>query len=41
VCSYQCPMAIDVPNMHRDPECILCGKCVTACPNKLITYERR
>jgi len=40
VCSYECPMGIDVANMHRDPECILCGKCVTACPNELITYER-
>ena len=24
-------MGIDVPNMHRDPECILCGKCVRIC----------
>ena len=41
VCSYQCPMGIDVPNMYRDPECILCGKCVTACPEKLISFKRR
>jgi polyferredoxin len=40
VCSYICPMGIDVPNMHRDPECILCGKCVTTCPEKLIRYAR-
>ncbi len=40
VCSLHCPMGIDIPNMHRDPECILCGKCVTACPKKLITFER-
>jgi ferredoxin-type protein NapH len=40
VCSYSCPMGIDVPNMHRDPECILCGKCVTTCPEKLIRYAR-
>jgi ferredoxin-type protein NapH len=40
ICSYECPMGIDVPNMHRDPECILCGKCVIACPNQLITFER-
>jgi len=40
VCSYECPMGIDVPNMHRDPECILCGKCVTACPQKMIKFER-
>jgi polyferredoxin len=41
VCAYECPMGIDVPNMHRDPECILCGKCVIACPEELITFERR
>jgi ferredoxin-type protein NapH len=40
VCSNVCPMGIDVPNMHRDPECILCGKCVAACPEHQITYER-
>jgi polyferredoxin len=41
VCSYECPMGIDVPNMHRDPECILCGKCVSACPQNHITFEGR
>ncbi|MEM0466602.1 MAG: 4Fe-4S binding protein [Candidatus Thermoplasmatota archaeon] len=40
MCSLQCPMGIDVPTMHRDPECILCGKCVSTCPKKLITFER-
>jgi len=40
VCSYNCPMAIDVPTMHRDPECILCGKCVTACPQKHISFKK-
>jgi len=40
VCSYSCPMGIDVPAMHRDPECILCGKCVTICPEKLIRFAR-
>jgi len=39
LCSRSCPMGIDVPNMHRDPECILCGKCVDACPNKFIQYK--
>lgn len=40
VCSYECPMGIDVPNMNRDPECILCGKCVTRCPEQIISFER-
>lgn len=41
LCSYVCPMGIDVPRMHRDPECILCGKCVKACPKNQITFERK
>ena len=40
VCSYDCPMGIDVPHMYRDPECILCGKCVTHCPERIISFER-
>jgi len=41
ICSNEaCPMGIDVPNMDRDPECILCGKCVEACPKKIISFER-
>lgn len=40
LCSEVCPMGIDVPNMHRDPECILCGKCVNACPKNIIKFER-
>ena len=39
-CSNICPMGIDVPAMDRDPECTLCGKCITACPKKIISYER-
>ena len=39
-CSNVCPMGIDVPNMHRDPECILCGKCIKACPKNLIKFKR-
>ncbi len=40
LCSDVCPMAIDIPNMHRDPECILCGKCISTCPHNLIKYKR-
>jgi NapH/MauN family ferredoxin-type protein len=40
-CSNVCPMGINISHMHRDPECILCGKCVTTCPQKKITYEWR
>jgi len=40
ICSEVCPMGIDVPNMNRDPECILCGKCVNACPENVIKFRR-
>lgn len=40
ICSEVCPMGIDIPNMHRDPECILCGKCVSTCPHSVIQYRR-
>lgn len=41
ICSNEaCPMGIDVPNMDRDPECILCGKCIEACPRNVIKFER-
>lgn len=40
-CSIACPMGIDVPNMNRDPECILCGKCIKACPEHAISYRRK
>jgi polyferredoxin len=42
ICSNDaCPMGIDVPNMYRDPECILCGKCIESCPKNVIKFERR
>jgi len=39
-CSLVCPMGIDVPNMNRDPECILCGKCINACVKNAISFRR-
>jgi polyferredoxin len=38
-CNLVCPMGIDIPNMKRDPECILCGKCINACPKNVIYYR--
>jgi polyferredoxin len=40
ICSDVCPMGIDVPNMNRDPECILCGKCVSECPYDVVRFRR-
>lgn len=40
ICSDVCPMDIDVPEMDRDPECILCGKCVEICPEGAIEFRK-
>jgi polyferredoxin len=40
LCAIECPMGIDVANMNRDPECILCGKCINVCPRDAISYGR-
>lgn len=40
ICSDVCPMGIDIPNMHRDSECILCGKCVEKCSKGYIKFRR-
>ena len=40
-CSNICPMGINIPEMDRDPECILCGKCIESCPNNLIRFVRK
>jgi polyferredoxin len=38
-CEKTCPMKIKVLNMYRDPECILCGKCISICPTSAIQYK--
>ena len=40
LCSEICPMGINIPEMERDPECILCGKCIGQCPRSLIQFKR-
>ncbi|MBD3198266.1 MAG: 4Fe-4S binding protein [Candidatus Lokiarchaeota archaeon] len=45
-CSRECVMSLDVQelvqsgNMH-DPDCILCGSCVSTCPQEVISYSWR
>lgn len=38
-CSKECPMDIDVPSMRRSTECIMCGKCIGICPEKIIRFK--
>jgi ferredoxin len=46
VCSFNCPMAIDV-RRHvwleepvKDSHCLTCGQCVQRCPRRLLRFER-
>jgi len=44
ICTRKCMMSLDVKEMAqrgdvRNTECILCGECVDACPQKAITYS--
>jgi ferredoxin len=46
VCSYNCPMGIDV-RRHvwrnepvKDSHCLTCGECVKRCPRGLLRFER-
>ena len=45
VCSFSCPMGIDV-RRHvwlgesvKDSRCLTCGECVRRCPRKLLRFE--
>lgn len=45
-CTRKCPMSLEVMGMAQrgdmyNPECILCGECVDACPKKVIRYSLR
>jgi polyferredoxin len=43
-CNEKCAMSLDVKSMVqneglKNPECILCGECIDACPKKVIRYS--
>ena len=46
ICSYSCPIGIDVRRRVRqgDPisasECLTCGQCVARCPRGVLTLEQ-
>jgi len=46
ICSYYCPISIDV-RRHAwegipviDSHCLTCGECVTRCPRGVLRFER-
>jgi len=46
ICSFHCPMGIDV-RRHvwrsepvKDSHCLTCGECVKRCPRGLLRFER-
>jgi heterodisulfide reductase subunit C len=46
ICSYNCPIGIDV-RLHalrgepvRDAHCLTCGECVARCPRGVLSFEK-
>ncbi len=46
ICSYSCPIGIDV-RQHawqnvpvEDSHCLTCGECITRCPRGVLRFER-
>ena len=37
-CEKACPVALSLREISRSPECIRCGKCVDACPQKCLYF---
>ena len=46
ICSYNCPVGIDVRSYSRralpvlESHCILCGECVARCPRGVLRFHR-
>ena len=38
-CEKACPIALSINEISRSPECIRCGKCVAACPEKCLYFQ--
>lgn len=38
-CEKTCPVALSVQEISRSPECIRCGKCVSACPQNCLHFS--
>jgi Fe-S oxidoreductase len=46
ICSYNCPISIDVRNHAwlgmpiENSQCLTCGECVARCPRGVLRFER-
>lgn len=46
ICSYSCPISIDVRSHAwqglpvRDSHCLTCGECVSRCPRGVLRFEK-
>ncbi len=40
-CERACPVALSLQEISRSPECIRCGKCVDACPQKCLHFWKK
>ena len=40
-CEKACPVGLSLQEISRSPECIRCGKCVDACPQRCLRFLRQ
>jgi len=46
ICSYNCPIGIDVRSFAwqgepiHNSQCLTCGECITRCPRGVLRFER-
>ncbi len=39
-CERACPVSLSVSEISKSPECIRCGKCIEACPEKCLYFSK-
>ena len=40
-CERACPVSLSVSEISKAPECIRCGKCIEACPEKCLHFSKK
>ncbi|MDE5596739.1 MAG: 4Fe-4S binding protein [Lachnospiraceae bacterium] len=40
-CERACPVSLSISEISKSPECIRCGKCIEACPEKCLYFSKK
>ena len=40
-CERACPVSLSISEISKAPECIRCGKCIEACPEKCLYFSKK